>query len=138
MYTDEETSSSESDDEENYEEDTWDKISKLNQEEMDFIHDISSVGPFVTFAYRYPQTKHWNEPQKYATVRSLFYKFVDKETLDLIHPKEHHYDYDGEGNFMLDKDLVDTLFMYSERWCYYHAVNDIFWVASCIVQFSCI
>ena len=109
----------------------------VKPEEMNFFEDISSIGAFYRFNIAYPKTDHWNKPRKYNNVRSLFYKSVDEKTLNLICPR-NHYDYTGEGTFYLDKDLVDTLFMFAERWCVAHDIKDVFWVASCIIQFSCI
>lgn len=137
MYSDDEPEEEEIEEEDNSEK-IWNEVCKLNQEEMDFINDISQIGVFVRFYYYYPKTDHWNVPKPYRNVRSLFYKNVDEYTLNLISSRKGHFDYTGEGNFSLNKDLVKTLFDYADRWCYYHNVHDVFWVASCIVQFSCI
>tara|TARA_B100000902_G_C27289077_1_gene906136 strand:- start:495 stop:932 length:438 start_codon:yes stop_codon:yes gene_type:complete len=135
MYSDDE--SEEEIEEETDHEKIYKQICDLNQEEMNFFEDISSIGAFYRFNIAYPKTDHWNKPRKYNNVRSLFYKSVDEKTLNLICPR-NHYDYTGEGTFYLDKDLVDTLFMFAERWCVAHDIKDVFWVASCIIQFSCI
>ena len=134
MYSDNE-SEEEEEEEIDYEK-IYKKICDLNYEEMAFFEDISNIGAFYKFNYAYPKTEHWNKPQKYNNPRSLFYKFLDEKTLNIIFDK--HHDYIGEGCFYLSEDLVDTLFMFANRWCIAHDINDIFWVASCIIQFSCI
>ena len=134
MYSDDE-SEEEVEEEPNYEK-IYKQICDLNYEEIAFFEDISNIGAFYRFNYAYPKTEHWNTPQYYKNESSLFYKFVDNKTLKLICPNNHNYI--GEGDFFLSKDLVDTLFMFANRWCIAHDINDIFWVASCIIQFSCI
>ena len=136
MYSDDESSSEEEEEEPNYKK-IYKKICDLNYEEMTFFEDISNIGAFYKFNCKYPNTDHWNKPQKYNNPRSLLYKFVDEKTLNMICPRQYH-DFTGEGNFYLSKDLIDTLFIFAERWCIAHDINDIFWVASCIIQFSCI
>lgn len=136
MYSDDE--SEEEIEEEVDDEKIYKKICELSQEEINFFEDISSIGAFYRFNVAYPKTKYWNLPQQYNNPRSLFYKFVNEKTLNIIYPRQDHYDYTGEGTFYLDKDLVDTLFMFAERWCVAHDIKDVFWVASCIIQFSCI
>jgi hypothetical protein len=137
MYSDDESDVEEEQEEPEYEKE-YKKICELNYEEMKFFQDISTVGVFYRFNVAYPKTEQWNIPHYYTNPRSLFYKFVDEKTLNLISPRQYHEDFSGEGSFYLNKDLVDTLFMFAHRWCIAHEINDVFWVASCIIQFSCI
>lgn len=144
LYSDDEDVSESSSDSEDLDVDNYKEICRINQEEMNFFNDIANVPSFLTFNYKYPKTDHWNKPQPYDTVRSLFYKYVDNKTLDLIHHREcnsNHvpeFDYNGIGNNSIPKEDIDILFVFAERWCDVHDVYDIFWVASCIVHFSCI